>query len=461
MIDLTAGQIADIVHGELNAPKGLLITQAPVFDSRDVIRGCIFLALKGEHQDGHEFAQDALAHGAALVISTRTIAGSCIVVKDVLVALGLLAQYIRRALPNLIVIGITGSQGKTTTKDLLAWILSMHGETVAAHGSFNNELGVPLTLMRCTQATRYCILEMGARHPGDITALCLIATPDIGVVLKVGSAHVGEFGSLEVIASTKAELIQALGEGGIAILGRYDNFTPTMAEGRALSVLTFGETHKAQIRATDIDIREGRAHFDLVTPDGRAAVGMRLIGAHQIPNALAAAAVATALHIPLDVIASGLSTAEIASKWRMELHELSNLLLINDAYNANPESTAAALRTLSLFAQERGGQSWAFLGKMHELGETSSQEHASIGALAEGMGIDHLVCIAAPEYGQGIFPESDMHIHFCQTQLEAQKLVDYFSFGDVVLVKASRAEKMEELAHEIERIWSQRVGLQE
>lgn len=461
MIELTAEKIAEIVHGELNAPKDLLVTQAPTFDSRDVSRGCIFLALKGERLDGHEFAQDALAHGAVLVISTRTIAGPCIVVDDVLVALGLLAQHIRRALPNLTVIGITGSQGKTTTKDLLAWILGLQGETVAAYGSFNNELGVPLTLMRCTQATRYCILEMGARHPGDIKALSSIARPDIGVVLKVGSAHIGEFGSREAIASAKAELIQGLGAGGIAILGRYDEFTPTMADGRALSVLTFGQTHQAQIRAADVDIREGRAHFDLVTPDGRVAVGMRLIGAHQIPNALAAAAVATALHIPLDVIASGLSTAEIASKWRMELHELSNLLLINDAYNANPESTAAALRTLSLFAQERGGQSWAFLGKMHELGESSSQEHASIGTLAEGMGIDHLVCVNAPEYGKNIDAGGDMHIHYCQTQLEAQELVDHFASGDVVLVKASRAEKMEELAQEIARIWNQRVGLQE
>lgn len=461
MIELTAGKIAEIVHGELNAPKDLLVTQAPTFDSREVSRGCIFLALKGERLDGHEFAQDALAHGAVLVISTRTIAGPCIVVDDVLVALGLLAQHIRRALPNLTVIGITGSQGKTTTKDLLAWILGLQGETVAAYGSFNNELGVPLTLMRCTRATRYCILEMGARHSGDIKALSSIATPDIGVVLKVGSAHIGEFGSREAIASAKAELIQGLGEGGIAILGRYDDFTPTMADGRTLSVLTFGQTHQAQIRATDIDIREGRAHFDLVTPAGRVAVGMRLIGEHQIPNALAAAAVATALHIPLDVIASGLSTAEIASKWRMELHELSNLLLINDAYNANPESTAAALRTLSLFAQERGGQSWAFLGKMHELGGSSSQEHASIGALAEGMGIDHLVCVDAPEYGKNIDAGSDIHIHYCQTQLEAQELVDHFASGDVVLVKASRVEKMEELAQEIARIWNQRAGRQE
>jgi UDP-N-acetylmuramoyl-tripeptide--D-alanyl-D-alanine ligase len=461
MIEIAAGEIAGIVHGELHAPSSLLVTQAPTFDSREVTHGSIFLALKGEHRDGHDFVQDALARGAVLVISAYVIEGPCIVVDDVLIALGLLAQHVRQVLSNLIVIGITGSQGKTTTKDLLAWILGLYGETIAAHESFNNELGLPLTLLRCTNSTCYCILEMGARHPGDITALCSIATPDIGVVLKVGSAHVGEFGSRAAIASTKAELICALGKGGIAILGRYDEFTPTMADGRALSVLTFGETYEAQIRATDVDIREGRAHFDLVTPDGRAAVGMRLIGAHQIPNALAAAAVATAIGIPLDAIATGLSTAEIQSKWRMELHELKDLLLINDAYNSNSESAAAALRTLSLFAQERGGQSWAFFGKMLELGDSSTQDHAAIGTLAEGMGIDHLVCIDAKDYGLNISAGSEMHVHYCRSQLEALGLVDHFASGDVVLVKASRAEKMEELARDIERIWNEREGLHE
>jgi UDP-N-acetylmuramoyl-tripeptide--D-alanyl-D-alanine ligase len=461
MIDMSVGEIAAIVRGDLHAEDSLLVSQAPVFDSRDVIPGSIFLALKGVHGDGHDFVNDALARGAVVAMTTRVIDGPCIVVENVLQALGLLAQHIRRTLSELIVIGITGSQGKTTTKDLLSWILQLQGETVSTHESYNNELGLPLTLLRCTRSTRFCILEMGARQPGDITALCSIAIPDIGVVLIVGNAHIGEFGTRAAIASTKAELIRALPNDGIAILGRYDELTPMMADGMSLSVLTFGQTHEAQIRATDVDIREGRAHFDLVTPDGRAAVGMRLIGAHQIPNALAAAAVATALRIPLDVIASGLSTAEIQSKWRMELRELKDLLLINDAYNSNPESAGAALRTLGLFAQERGGQSWAFLGKMHELGDSSAHEHALVGALAESMGIDHLVCIDAPEYGLNILVGSDMRVHYCETQLEALRLASYFASGDVVLVKASRAEKMEELARDIERIWIERVGPQE
>ena len=370
MIALTSRQVAEIVHGELYGTGDILISKEPVFDSREVVPGSIFLAFKGDFRDGHEFAESAFEQGAALVLASHRVDVPCIVVPDVLTALGELAHYVRSHLPNLKVIGITGSQGKTTTKDLLAWILRMQAETVATFASFNNELGAPLTLLRCTESTQYCILEMGARHVGDIKALCQISEPDIGVVLEVGRAHVGEFGSLAAVAETKSELVKNLNENGIAVLGRYDEFTPKMADGLEVHVLTFGQTHEAQVRAADINIREGRAHFNLVTPQGRQAVALRLIGAHQIPNALAAAAVCTALKIPIDVIAGGLSTAELQSKWRMELHEVANLLVINDAYNANPDSTAAALRTLSFFAQERGGQSWAFLGRMHELGSS-------------------------------------------------------------------------------------------
>lgn len=458
MIALTSRQVADIVHGDLFGADDIIVSKEPVFDSREVVPGSIFLALKGDFRDGHEFAFAAHEQGAALVLASHRVDVPCIVVPDVLRALGDLAHYVRSQLPNLKVIGITGSQGKTTTKDLLAWILRMQAETVATFASFNNELGAPLTLLRCSESTQYCILEMGARHVGDIKALCQIAEPDIGVVLEVGRAHVGEFGSLAAVAETKSELVKNLKESGIAILGRYDEFTPRMADGLKVAVLTFGQTHEAQIRATDIDMREGRAHFDLVTPQGRQAVALRLIGAHQIPNALAAAAVCTALNIPIDVIAGGLSTAELQSKWRMELHEVVNLLVINDAYNANPDSTAAALRTLSFFAQERGGQSWAFLGRMHELGASYLEEHARIGMLAHSLGIDNLVCIGAPEFAHDLPKDCAMDVHFCETKEEALEISNHFSPGDVVLVKASRAEKLEELVTLLIEKWEQRVG---
>jgi UDP-N-acetylmuramoyl-tripeptide--D-alanyl-D-alanine ligase len=373
----------------------------------------------------------------------------CIVVKDVLTALNNLAAHVRKALPDLTVIAITGSQGKTTTKDLLQHILESVGNTVAPQGNFNNELGTPITLLQCDASTKFCILEMGARHIGDIAALCEMAKPNIGVVLRVGTAHIGEFGSAEAVATAKSEMISSLDKSAVAILGQYDPFTQKMASLHDGEIITFGESTSADVRATDIEIREGRPHFDLVTSAGRAAVGLRIVGIHQVANALAAAAVATTLGASIDLIAGALSTAELHSKWRMEISEITGVVLINDSYNSSPESAEAALRTLVLFAQERGGQSWAFLGKMHELGASSRDRHAGIGTLASELGIDHLVCVAAPEYAEEIGTDCAMDVHLLQSKSEALALVTQMRSGDVILVKASRAETFEEIAHGI------------
>ena len=456
MITLTAGEIALLVGGEVFCDKDLLVSKAPVFDSRLATPGCFFLALKGENADGHEFAADAYRNGSMFSLTSQRIDGPCIVVKDVLEALSILAAFVRKRLDKLIVIGITGSQGKTSTKDLLTHMLGAVGPTVAPAGSFNNDLGLPITLLECDDRTRFCILEMGARHMGDIARLCEIAKPNIGVVLTVGTAHIGEFGSREIIAKTKGELIESLGKDGVAILGTYDEFTPKMASLHQGEVILFGESADIQVRAADIEMREGRPHFDLVTPAGRDAVGMRAVGAHQVSNALAVAAVGTALSLPLELIASSLSTAEISSKWRMELHESADLLIINDAYNANPESMSAAMRALVLFAQERGGSAWAFVGKMNELGQTQAPQSAAIGALAVELGIDHLVEINAPEYGE---PGGAMVIHQRPTIESAVDLVDYFAPGDVVLVKASRSQGFEVLAESLERAWKEKSGV--
>jgi len=456
MITLTAGEIALLVGGEVFCDKDLLVSKAPVFDSRLATPGCFFLALKGENADGHEFAADAYRNGSMFSLTSQRIDGPCIVVKDVLAALSILAAFVRKRLDKLIVIGITGSQGKTSTKDLLTHMLGAVGPTVAPAGSFNNDLGLPITLLQCDDRTRFCILEMGARHVGDIARLCEIAKPNIGVVLTVGTAHIGEFGSQEVIAKTKSELIQSLDKDGIAILGTYDEFTPKMASLHQGQVILFGEKADTQVRAADIEMREGRPHFDLVTPAGRDAVGMRAVGAHQVSNALAVAAVGTALSLPLELIASSLSTGEISSKWRMELHESADLLIINDAYNANPESMGAALRALALFAQERGGSAWAFVGKMNELGQTQASQSVAIGALAVELGIDHLVEIDAPEYGE---PVGAMVVHQRPTIESALDLVDYFAPGDVVLVKASRSQGFEVLAESLERAWKEKSGV--
>ena len=455
MITLTAGEIGLLLGGEVFCDKDLLVSKAPVFDSRKAVPGCIFLALQGETADGHDFAADAYRAGAMFSITTRRIDGPCIVVKDVIESLSILAAFVRKRLTNLKVIGITGSQGKTSTKDLLSHMLSNVGPTIAPAGSFNNDLGLPITLLECDEHTKYCILEMGARHKGDIARLCEIAQPNIGVVLTVGTAHLGEFGSVEAIAETKSELIQTLRPDGIAVLGTYDKYTPAMASLHSGRTIQFG--NGCEVRAAEIEIREGRPHFDLVTPAGRDAVGMRIVGEHHIANALAVAAVGTALDLPIEVIASSLSTADNSSKWRMEVHDLFGLLLINDAYNANPESMAAALRSLVLFAQERGGESWAFLGKMHELGESSAQRHAAIGTLAQEIGIDHLVAIGAPEYGAS---QGEMITHHYASIDECLSMTDHFSAGDVVLVKASRSEGFEVLAQKLESLWLDKSGVE-
>ena len=458
MIPLTIKQIAEIVGGKTYGDASQVITSAPVFDSRLAIKGSLFLALIGEKSDGHDFTEDASSHGAAGFMTTREVQGNGIVVDDVLVAVRALAAYVRKQLPKLIVIGITGSSGKTTTKDLLASILSSRANCVSTKASFNNELGAPITLLECDADTKYCILEMGARHQGDIAALCEMARPNVGVVLRVGTAHLGEFGSVEKIAQTKGELIQSLGEDAIAVLGTYDPHTKAMKSHHAGRIIYFGENSNDDVRAADIEMREARPHFDLVTPAGRDAVGMRLIGAHQISNALAAAAVCTALDIPIEVIASGLSTSDLASKWRMQINDVEDLLIINDSYNANPESMNAALDSMALFAQERGGASWAFLGQMHELGAQSNALHASVATHAHELGIDHLVSIGTRAFAEGIPAQSSTTLHYCEDITQALSLVSHFAPGDVVLVKASRSEHFETLSQGIEDSWKELCG---
>ncbi len=452
MIPLKSSEIARIINGELHGSD--CEVSAPAFlSSQECIEGSIFVALKGERVDGHDFIADAFNHGAVLAITSQQTAQRCIVVDDVTTALSLLATYVREKLSALHVVGITGSQGKTTTKDLLFEILTAHGKTIATKGNNNNELGVPLTILRCDQTTQYCIVEMGARHVGDIAALSRIAQPNIGVVLRVAAAHIGEFGSLEKIALAKSEMISSLAQDSIAILGQYDPFTKAMSTLHQGVVFTFGEDSSSTVRASDIELREGRAHFDLVTPEGRSTVALRQYGLHQIPNALAAATVAHVLGLKTDQIATALSTAEMHAAMRMQVIELDDLTLINDAYNASPDSMAAALATLAHLSQERGGESWAFLGIMRELGESTTASHQEIGTLCSDLRIDHLVAVNAPEYAAGVSAGSETAVHLCSSREEAQALFSHFNRGDVILCKGSRSEKLEEIAVEIEKYW--------
>ena len=445
MIPLTISQISEVISGKIVGDGNKLITGAAFFDSREIVSNGIFLALKGEHVDGHDFAINALKGGAGLVICTKKSGDTCIVVPDVVEAVTKLAAHVRQMIPDMKVVAITGSHGKTTTKDLSKHLLSMMGATVAPRSSFNNDLGVPITILECNTDTKFCILEMGARNLGDISKLERTFLPDIGVVLGVGSAHIGVFGSREIIATAKSEMVKNLESSKIAILGSYDDLTINMSNLTKAKVMTFGENSNNDVRATDVEIREGFAHFDLVTSFGRESVALRQAGRHQVANALAAAAIATALNLPIDKISAGLSTAESSSKWRMELHEVAGRLIINDSYNANPESMFAALDALRLFAQERGGRAWAFLGKMHELGDYSLAGHREVARKAIDLEIDHLVAVGTKDYQI----ESELgstEILLVENIESAREIATGSEAGDVILVKGSRAEGLEKLA---------------
>lgn len=455
MINISAAEFAKVVSGKLHLiPEDMMINEIPVINSDKAVKGTFFVAFKGEHADGHDFVDSAIKSGAKFALVSKQVNSPSIQVDDVGQALLALTSYVRSKLHGLKLVGITGSQGKTTTKEFLASILQLDGNTVATEGNFNTDIGVPLTILRCDEQSKFCIVEMGARHVGDIAKLTKVAAPDVGVVLVVGRAHLGEFGSVESLAKTKAELISGLLPNAVAVLGSYDKFTPKMADNLELKKIVFGDGQS--IRAADVEMHGGYAHFDLVTPAGRNPVSLQLLGEHQIPNALGAAAAAYALEISNEQIATGLITATLGSKWRMEIEELDGLKIINDYYNANPESTKAAIKTLVLLSQESGGASWAILGKMHELGEAEQSGHQEVVQYCQEIGVDHLVAVGTGLYKSEEKENSEKHllIHNCANADTVLELVSNFSAGDVILLKASRSEKFEDLANLLRSKWS-------
>ncbi|MGI9171415.1 MAG: UDP-N-acetylmuramoyl-tripeptide--D-alanyl-D-alanine ligase [Candidatus Nanopelagicus sp.] len=452
MIKISAQDFASVVSGSLHdIPPSQILDQDPVINSKNASDKNFFVAFKGEKFDGHDFVPEAIDLGAKFSLVSKSVTGPHVLVSDVGKALTDLARFVRTKLPNMKVIGITGSQGKTTTKEFLYSILQNEGNTVATAGNFNTDIGVPLTLLRSSEATKFCILEMGARHVGDIAKLTELANPNVGVVLVVGTAHLGEFGSVEAIAKTKSELIKGLSPKMTAVLGTYDQFTPKMADSLDLSTVLFGDGQI--VRAADVELHGGFAQFDLVTPAGRNSVALQVVGEHQIPNALAAAAAAFSLGVKNESIAIGLTTASLSSKWRMQIETINGIQIIHDYYNANPESMRAALKTLVMLSQESGGASWAILGKMHELGSKESSGHLEVAEFASQLGVDHLVSVAPAVYQDSKNQSSDenMLIHNCSSAAAVLELVNNISTGDVILLKASRSEKFEDLAELIKK----------
>jgi UDP-N-acetylmuramoyl-tripeptide--D-alanyl-D-alanine ligase len=449
MIEMTLAEVAEVTGGTLHdADPAIRITGGVEFDSRRVGAGDLFVAFVGNHVDGHDFADSARSAGAVAVLGTRALTGvPMVVVDDPLSALAKLARRLLAQLTDtLTVIGVTGSSGKTTTKDLLGQLVGRLGPTVAPAGSFNNELGLPYTVLRADSHTRYLVLEKAARGLGHIEYLCRIAPPDLGVVLNVGTAHVGEFGSVEAIASAKSELVRALPEAGVAVLNADDPHVAAMATATDARVLWYGESERADVRAVDVRLdARGRPGYRLVTADGQAPVQLGLTGLHQVSNTLAVAAVGVTLGMSVDQVAEALGDLRTVSPRRMDVFDRPDrITVIDDSYNANPTSTAAALRALASIG--RGRRTVAVLGYLAELGEFERDGHAQVGALAAELGVDHLVVVeelAAPIHsgadgarartgwkGESVLvADQDAAIGWLRERLHP---------GDVVLVKGSR-----------------------
>ncbi|EHB53566.1 UDP-N-acetylmuramoylalanyl-D-glutamyl-2,6-diaminopimelate/D-alanyl-D-alanyl ligase [Mycolicibacterium rhodesiae JS60] len=484
MIALTVAQIAEIVGGTLadisaGEAASRTVTGTVEFDSRAVTAGSLFLALPGARTDGHDFAEGAIDAGAVAVLAARPVGVPAIVVPPataadahagvlehdvdgsgaaVLAALAKLAAAVAAELVagGLTIVGVTGSSGKTSTKDLIAAVLRPLGEVVAPPGSFNNELGHPWTVLRATEATDYLVLEMSARHPGNIAALAAIAPPSIAVVLNVGTAHLGEFGSREVIAATKGELVEAVPASGVVILNSDDPMVAAMSTRTAARVVRVGQSAAADVRAVDVELDElARPRFTLVTAAGSAAVQLAVHGEHQVGNACSAAAVALECGATPEQVAAALAAAGPASRHRMEVRTRADgVTVVNDAYNANPDSMKAGLQALAVMA--RSGErrrSWAVLGEMAELGDSSITEHDRIGRLAVRLDISRLVVVGtgrpmnAMHHGavmEGSWGSESTLVDDADAALEL--LRTELAPGDVVLVKASNSAGLGALA---------------
>ena len=456
MIELTLGRVAAVTRGTLHgADPTARVTGSVEFDSRLVTPGGLFVAFAGEHADGHDHAAAAVKAGAVAAVVTRPVAVPHVLVGDGLAALAALAAEVARHL-SATVIGITGSSGKTSTKDLVAALVERAGPTIAPPGSFNNELGHPYTVLRADASTRFLVLETSARGIGHIRALTRIAPPRIGVVLNVGSAHLGEFGSREAIATAKGELVEALPaatDGGVAILNADDPLVASMANRTRARVVTVGESSGVDVRADQVQLDDlGHATFRLSARAGTTMVTLPLVGGHHVGNAVAAAAVALECGLSVPAIAEALSAARPRSRWRMELVKRTDgVVVINDAYNANPESVRAALKTLAAIGRARPARTLAVLGEMAELGADAADEHDAIGRLAVRLDISRLIAVGAAArpmaHGAALEGSWDGESTWVADPDAALTLLQHeLRPGDVVLVKASRAASLERVA---------------
>jgi len=445
MIPMTLAEIADVVGGTVDGDPATEVTGTAYVDTRSPVPGGLFVAVVGEHVDGHDYAA-----GAHAVLGSRPTAVPTVVVDDPVAALGRLSRHvIDEAGP--LVLALTGSQGKTGTKDYLAHVLAGDGVTVATRGNHNNELGVPITVLEATRDTRHLVVEMGARGVGHVGYLCTLAPPRIAAVLNVGTAHLSEFGSREQIARAKGEILEALPADGVAVLNADDELVAAMASRTSARVLTFGAGGDVCWRNVRLD-ELGRPGFDLGYAGEWHPVTLTQSGAHQVANAAAAAALAIAAGLDPAPVAERLSTAEPASRWRMEVHRRGDgLVVVNDAYNANPASMIAAIDALVQIGAHLAGRSVAVLGEMLELGPDAASAHRDIGRYVADAGVDLLVVVgegAAPlADGARDVPDWRGDVVVTAGRDDALTWVrENVAADDVVLVKASRGAALELVA---------------
>ncbi|WP_348788071.1 UDP-N-acetylmuramoyl-tripeptide--D-alanyl-D-alanine ligase [Leifsonia sp. NPDC080035] len=470
MIALTLAEIAAATRGTLlldgtGATPETAITGLSTTDSREVVPGTVFFAKPGEVTDGHLFAPQAAEAGAALIVVDHALdlAVPQLLVEDTVVALGDLATEVIarvRALGNLKIVGVTGSNGKTTTKNLLREILEPVGPTIAPRASFNNEVGAPVTMIEVTEETQFLVAEMGASGIGEIARLVRMARPDIGIVLKVGLAHAGEFGGIEKTLAAKTEMVSDLLESDVAILNIDDPRVASMQDKTVARVLWFGLDERAAVRATDIVSGSRGTSFTLHLPDGQSRpVRFGVLGEHHVMNALAAAAAAHTLDVGIDLIVDGLQRVQRAERWRMEvMGGAGGVTIINDAYNASPDSMAAAIKTLAQITSP-DERTIAVLGEMSELGEFSGEEHDRIGLLAVRLGIDQLIVVGPSARRMHISAINEgswdgESLYFDTQDAAYDHLKGALRSGDTVLVKSSNSAGLRFLGDRLGELFS-------
>lgn len=461
MIAISLQEIAEAIDAKIIGDASVVISGSVETDSRQIKAGSLFVAKPGEVTDGHEYVASAVANGAVALIVEHEVASSVpqLVVKDSVQALGLLAKHVVakvKALGNLTVIGVTGSNGKTTTKNMLREVLSTSGKTIAPEESFNNEVGAPYSMLKIDEQTRFLVVEMGAGGPGTIKYLAEMCEPDLGIELKVGLAHAGEFGGIETTENIKAELVEELTEAGFALLNFDDERVMKMASRTKATVITFGLGEESDYSAANVSISLAGTSFEYSTPDGSSSkVNLQILGEHHVYNALAALTTAEVLGVERAKAIEALEGMKLAEKWRMELNVApSGLTVINDAYNASPDSMKAALQTLAQLGRISGKKTVAVMGEMAELGEFSVHEHDAIGRIAVRLNLGQVVVVGkgAKLIHMGASQEGSWDgesQYFDEISNALGYLREMLTGDEIVLVKSSKSANLRFLGDDL------------